>query len=104
MSTSGEIVPRTASKSCRATTTAAPLESVDTIVSSAFMRIALDRLDTIQRGLAIENGVGEGHPAPRRGRLPSLVDDDSVAGLEQSVGNGRPDVAGASNQAGQHRD
>src|SRR5262249_14402236 len=60
-------------------------------------------LDLVQPGLAIENRIGERHPATRRRRLRTFVDDDSVAGAEQSVGNSGPDVSSAPDETARHR-
>ena len=65
-------------------------------------RVGADRPHAVELRLPVEGGVGERHPAPR-GRGPRLiVEGHAVALAEQEVGDGRADVADATDDHDRH--
>src|SRR5207245_296765 len=57
-----------------------------------------DRANSFQYRLTVTDGIGEGHPSTRDGRLGSAVDDDWIAGTEQAVSDRGRNVADAAYQ------
>lgn len=55
------------------------------------------RLDSIQAGVPIEDGVGEGHPAPGCGRLGVVEDHHPRPRAKELVSDGGADIATAFN-------